>query len=193
MYHLMTGVLPIISKDRYSAIRGGGTDPLPPANEVRPDIPPRVAVFLKQAMAIMPESRFVSAKAMMRELQEIKSLLKTDSNKSQPTTLPMAAHNANRVQHIPHERKFPEVAQEIYRDETESAQSERISRPSGSKSDKGPQEAKAPSQPAPRILWLNPVSSFKKDAVGDEDEVVPKIVRVTRPLSSPKRRLATKL
>lgn len=65
-YHLLTGKLPPDAASRSEAVQAGYSDPLRPAHEVNPKVPPSIATVFHQAMALSPSQRPASA-AMMRQ------------------------------------------------------------------------------------------------------------------------------
>ena len=69
VFHLLTGKPPVDVLARASAIVSGKIDPLEPANALRPDVPESVAAILNSALALNPDHRFVSARAMWRALE----------------------------------------------------------------------------------------------------------------------------
>ena len=69
VFHLLTGQPPIDVLRRASAIVSGRRDPLQLANEIRPDVPESVAAIIHSALALSPEQRFVSARAMGTALE----------------------------------------------------------------------------------------------------------------------------
>jgi serine/threonine protein kinase/nitrous oxidase accessory protein NosD len=71
LYHLLTGTPPPDTLTRVAAILSEQTDPLRPANELNPQVPPAVAVILHQAMSHSMEQRFASAAAMRSALRMI--------------------------------------------------------------------------------------------------------------------------
>lgn len=75
-YHLLTGKPPIDAVSRAAAIVNGKTDPLRSAHEINSEIPNSLANVLNSALALNPERRFASAKAMRQALE---NAVKTDS------------------------------------------------------------------------------------------------------------------
>ena len=69
VFHLLTGQPPIDVLRRASAIVSGRPDPLQNVNELRPDVPESVAAIIHSALALSPEQRFVSARAMGTALE----------------------------------------------------------------------------------------------------------------------------
>src|SRR5688572_9576417 len=69
VFHLLTGQPPIDVLRRASAIVTGRPDPLQQANELRPEVPEPVAAVIHSALALSPELRFISARAMGTALQ----------------------------------------------------------------------------------------------------------------------------
>jgi serine/threonine protein kinase len=68
-YHLLTGKAPIEALARAAAIVAGKPDPLRPASEINDEIPINVANVLNSALALNPDARFVSAKAMRQAVE----------------------------------------------------------------------------------------------------------------------------
>lgn len=68
VFHLLTGAPPINALMRASAIVNGNPDPLRLANKIRSEISDAVANVINSAMALNPENRFISAKAMRQAL-----------------------------------------------------------------------------------------------------------------------------
>ena len=69
LYHLLTGQPPVDVLARASAIVAGRPDPLLPVNSVNPEVPESVAVVISSALALNPENRFESARAMSGALE----------------------------------------------------------------------------------------------------------------------------
>lgn len=69
LYHLMTGATPPDALNRVAARLSGQPDPLRPANELNPLIPPGVAVILHQSMEQEMAHRFATATAMRTALR----------------------------------------------------------------------------------------------------------------------------
>ncbi|MBA3531159.1 MAG: protein kinase, partial [Ardenticatenales bacterium] len=69
LYHLLTGVEPPDALARATAVLGSQPDPLRPAHEVNPLIPPDVSKLLIRAMAPSPLQRYDSATAMQEALR----------------------------------------------------------------------------------------------------------------------------
>jgi formylglycine-generating enzyme required for sulfatase activity len=72
LYHLMTGIEPPDALHRANAYLGSEKDPLRPANEVNPVVPPQVAEVIALAMSQHRNLRPESAKAMLRLLRDSK-------------------------------------------------------------------------------------------------------------------------
>ncbi|MFO7168452.1 MAG: tetratricopeptide repeat protein [Chloroflexota bacterium] len=64
LYHLLTNQLPANAVARMQAVLDGKPDPLRPAHELNPELPPGLGRALQHAMALLPEQRPVSAAAM---------------------------------------------------------------------------------------------------------------------------------
>ena len=69
IYHLITGYTPHDALARAAAVVDGTPDPLVPANEVNPQVPPAVAAVLTQAMALKRDHRPATAADMRLALQ----------------------------------------------------------------------------------------------------------------------------
>jgi serine/threonine protein kinase len=65
MYHLLTNTPPVDAQKRELGLLKTGHDPLRPLVEVRPDLSPRLAELLTQAMELESHKRPVSAAAMI--------------------------------------------------------------------------------------------------------------------------------
>lgn len=64
LYHLLTSTSPSDALTRAAALLSEQADPLRPANQINPQVPPALAVILHQAMSHSIDQRFVSASAM---------------------------------------------------------------------------------------------------------------------------------
>ncbi|MCA1622946.1 MAG: serine/threonine protein kinase [Acidobacteria bacterium] len=69
IYHLLTGKPAIEALARAASIVNGKPDPLPLASEINAEVPVDVATVLNSALALNPDQRFGSAKAMRQALQ----------------------------------------------------------------------------------------------------------------------------
>ena len=69
VYHLLTGTPPVDVLRRASAIVAGRPDPIESASSVNPDVPERIAAIINSALALNPEKRFVSVRAMWSALE----------------------------------------------------------------------------------------------------------------------------
>ena len=69
IYYLLTGRLPIDALERSIDILDGKPDPLPPANQINPAIPPEISEVLLKALEIRRENRFDSALIMRQVLR----------------------------------------------------------------------------------------------------------------------------
>jgi serine/threonine protein kinase len=82
-YHLLTGKPAVDALTRAAAIVAGKSDPLLLASEIKPEIPVGVATVIHSALALNPDQRFASAKAMRHALEyavnEIESAKEPDS------------------------------------------------------------------------------------------------------------------
>jgi eukaryotic-like serine/threonine-protein kinase len=70
LYHLMTGFTPADALSRAAVVVTGQPDPLRPPNALNPEVAPRVADLLMQAMSQNREQRPASASEMRRMLRE---------------------------------------------------------------------------------------------------------------------------
>jgi predicted Ser/Thr protein kinase len=64
VYHLLTGKPPVDALTRAAAIINGKPDPIQPASDFKQEIPPALVSLINMALALNPEHRFASAKAM---------------------------------------------------------------------------------------------------------------------------------
>jgi parallel beta-helix repeat protein len=71
LYHLMTGTAPPDALTRAAAVLSEQTDPLRPANELNPQVPPAAALILHQALSHSLDQRFASATAMRTALSMV--------------------------------------------------------------------------------------------------------------------------
>src|SRR5688500_16996941 len=69
VFHLLTGKPPVDVLARASAIVSGKIDPLESADALRPDVPESVAAIINSALALNPDHRFATARAMWRALE----------------------------------------------------------------------------------------------------------------------------
>src|SRR2546423_6359353 len=69
LYHLVTNVKPPDALTRAGAVVNGVPDPLPPANQVRPDISAGLSNALSKAMSQRRDDRFPTANAMRDALR----------------------------------------------------------------------------------------------------------------------------
>ena len=65
LYALLTNEIPDEATSRKRYIERGYPDPLRPANEINPQVPPHIAETLTRAMALEPNQRPASAKEML--------------------------------------------------------------------------------------------------------------------------------
>lgn len=70
LYHLLTYVAPVDAPTRFNALDDLQPDPMPPADQINPQVPPALAEVLRQAMAMNRRNRPASAVAMRRMLRE---------------------------------------------------------------------------------------------------------------------------
>jgi serine/threonine protein kinase len=69
VYHLLTGTPPVDVLRRASTIVAGRPDPIEPASLLNPKVPERIAALLSSALALNPDMRFASARAMWNALE----------------------------------------------------------------------------------------------------------------------------
>ena len=103
LFHLMTGEPPVDALARASAIVAGRRDPLVPADEVNPNVPPAVSKVLSQALALDPGKRFALA-SVMRSALEAAVEGKADSvldNIFEPAVIDFASDNETEVDDLP--------------------------------------------------------------------------------------------
>ena len=70
VYHLLTGAPPVDVLARASAIVAGKPDPLKLASEIDSNVPELIAALIHSALALNPDKRFVSARAMWNSVEE---------------------------------------------------------------------------------------------------------------------------
>lgn len=205
MYHLITGNISTNAMERFLVTGRGQPDPLPLANKVLPDVPPSVATFLMQAMAIRREKRFSSAIAMRRALQEIISTTTPVFHATEPH-LPSSDEIANKprinfknVGKTPKTLKLkPGVASN--NDADEEAKTIRFNaakvnpalRPDKNKRAdlspridfKGAKESQQLKAPLPKTLKLKPVPASRKGLDREAETTKAKALRNDSPLSN---------
>ena len=71
VFHLLTGIPPADSLARASAIVAGRPDPIRLASDIDCNIPELVAAILDSALALNPDRRFASARAMWSALERV--------------------------------------------------------------------------------------------------------------------------
>lgn len=69
VFHLLTGTPPVDVLRRASAVVAGRPDPLELASRIDEEIPERVALIINSALALNPDERFISARAMWNALE----------------------------------------------------------------------------------------------------------------------------
>ncbi len=69
LYHLLTAVKPADALRREAALLAGQPDPLAPAHQLNPAVPPALSEVLAAALALDPAQRFADAGQMRRSLQ----------------------------------------------------------------------------------------------------------------------------
>ena len=69
VFHLLTGTPPTDVLRRASAIVAGRADPLELASKINKGVPEPLALIINSALALNPEERFVSARAMWNALE----------------------------------------------------------------------------------------------------------------------------
>ena len=85
VHHLLTGTPPVDVLRRASAIVAGRPDPIELASAINPEVPERIAVLLNSALALNPDMRFASARAMWSALEH-----SLEVGKSAPAAAPVA-------------------------------------------------------------------------------------------------------
>lgn len=70
LYHLLTGTPPKDAPTRFDALEEEQADPLPPIDEVNPQVSPAVAAVIHRAMSVSRKARPASATEMRRLLHE---------------------------------------------------------------------------------------------------------------------------
>jgi serine/threonine protein kinase len=94
LYHLLTGKAPADALARASAIVAGRPDSLVPVNSVNTDVPESVAAILNAALALNPDNRFETARAMSNALEYA---IGTNPIAQKPENEHVVAHAANGV------------------------------------------------------------------------------------------------
>jgi len=107
VYHLLTGKPPIDALARAAAIVNGKSDPLLLASEMNSEIPVGVANVLNSALALNPDQRFVSAKAMRQALEHAVSIDSTQNAEELPQPVLVAAPTENGVVNSAETENFP--------------------------------------------------------------------------------------
>jgi DNA-binding beta-propeller fold protein YncE len=70
-YELLTGSVPFTGETPLSVMLAHIQDPLPPARERNPALPPAVETVLQQALAKQPEHRFATGAALVQALDDV--------------------------------------------------------------------------------------------------------------------------
>jgi serine/threonine protein kinase len=70
VYHLLTGTPPVDVLARASAIVAGKPDPLRLASEIDSSLPELIAAVIHSALALNPDKRFISVRAMWNAIEE---------------------------------------------------------------------------------------------------------------------------
>jgi hypothetical protein len=83
-YHLLTGKPAVDALTRAAAIVAGKPDPLRLASEIKPEIPVSVATVIHSALALNPDMRFTSAKAMRHALEYAVNEIESDNVEDLP-------------------------------------------------------------------------------------------------------------
>ncbi len=99
LYHLLTGKAPADALTRAAAVLSEQLDPLRPANQHNPQVPPALAVILHQAMSHSLEQRFATATAMRTALSMVHSSMPMANNEvfissSGQTTVPVSSRQS---------------------------------------------------------------------------------------------------
>jgi tRNA A-37 threonylcarbamoyl transferase component Bud32 len=90
VYHLLTGKPPVDALTRAAAIVNGKPDPIQPASDLNPEIPPALANIINTALALNPDHRFVSAKAMRLALEHVVADVPTEVVEAAPAPVTAA-------------------------------------------------------------------------------------------------------
>lgn len=86
LYHLLSGRLPVSAYERDESLQMGKGDPLRPADELNPAVPPEVSQIISKAMAVRRWDRLGSAREMLMALRRARE-------NSADILLDAAAHN----------------------------------------------------------------------------------------------------
>ncbi|HEX8638628.1 MAG TPA: hypothetical protein VF692_11235, partial [Pyrinomonadaceae bacterium] len=89
-YHLLTGKAAVDALARAAAIVAGKPDPLRLASVIKPEIPIGVATVIHSALALNPDQRFASAKAMRQALEHAVSEIASDEVEDAPVEIAAA-------------------------------------------------------------------------------------------------------
>ena len=106
VFYLLTGEPPIDALNRAAAIVAGVPDPLKMANEIRSEIPVRVAIALKKALSLNSADRFESADAMCEALKD-SSAANSEVIENEAVEIPFVADAA---ENPPVDKIFPALA-----------------------------------------------------------------------------------
>lgn len=88
LHHLLTGQIPPDAVARATETLSGNPDPLRPAHELNPQVPPAVSELLQEAAALNQNDRPASAAAMREALQLARSSELTADDGEDEITLP---------------------------------------------------------------------------------------------------------
>lgn len=83
-YHLLTGKAAVDALTRAASIVAGKPDPLRLASEIKPEIPVGVATVVNSALALNPDQRFASAKAMRKALEHAVNEIVSETGEELP-------------------------------------------------------------------------------------------------------------
>ncbi|MBC7171736.1 MAG: serine/threonine protein kinase, partial [Polyangiaceae bacterium] len=64
IYRVLAGEPPFVSENAVQVMRLATTAPRPKLTDLRPDLPPRVDAWCEQALAVKPDERFFTARAV---------------------------------------------------------------------------------------------------------------------------------
>jgi serine/threonine protein kinase len=104
-YHLITGKPPINALTRAAGIVNNEKDPLPFANELRPEISGSIASVINTALALNPQNRFISAEAMRQALEF--AVGETSNAKAAKNVSATAVVGASSPRVVAHNQNFP--------------------------------------------------------------------------------------
>ncbi|MDT4955691.1 MAG: eukaryotic-like serine/threonine-protein kinase [Acidobacteriota bacterium] len=123
LYHLLTNTLPVVAPVRDEQIEDDKPDPLPPIQELNPQVPPDVAGVIHQAMAIRrknrPESATIMRRALRQAEEEAKREIQAERRQQEAAERQRALEEAHR---LAEEKRLKLEAEEIARRTAEERQ-----------------------------------------------------------------------